>query len=55
MTKAIYEKQKQAASATEFKLYPERCHWTCAEPGWEEVADFALEWAVRNATARKAA
>jgi pimeloyl-ACP methyl ester carboxylesterase len=55
MTKAIYEKQKQAASATEFKLYPERCHWTCAEPGWEEVADFALEWAVRNASARKAA
>lgn len=49
MTKAIYEKQKRAPSLTEFKLYPDRCHWTCAEPGWEEVADFALDWAVRNA------
>jgi hypothetical protein len=22
-----------------------------AEPGWEEVADYALSWAVENATA----
>jgi hypothetical protein len=31
------------------KLYPARCHWTCAEPGWEEVADYALDWALRYA------
>jgi pimeloyl-ACP methyl ester carboxylesterase len=49
MTKAIFGKQKRAASLTEFKLYPNRSHWTCGEPGWEEVADFALDWAVRNA------
>jgi pimeloyl-ACP methyl ester carboxylesterase len=49
MTKAIFNKQKRASSLTEFKLYPTRSHWTCAEPGWEEVADFALGWAVRNA------
>lgn len=49
MTKAIYNKQKRAASRTEFKLYPTRSHWTCAEPDWEEVADFALAWAERNA------
>jgi pimeloyl-ACP methyl ester carboxylesterase len=51
MTKAIYEKQKRAASLTELKVYPARSHWTILEPGWEEVADFALEWAVRNAKA----
>jgi alpha-beta hydrolase superfamily lysophospholipase len=55
MTHAIYEKQKKAASATEYKLYPERSHWTCAEPGWEEVADFALDWAERNAAVKRAA
>lgn len=44
MTKAIYNKQKRAASATELKLYPNRSHWTCMEPGWEEVADYALSW-----------
>lgn len=49
MTKAIFDKQKRAKSLTEFKLYPTRSHWTCVEPGWEEVADFALDWAVKNA------
>ena len=28
MTKAMYEKQKQAPSKTELKLYPDRSHWT---------------------------
>ena len=49
MTKRIFENQKKAASLTEFKLYPDRSHWTCLEPGWEEVADFTLDWAVRAA------
>lgn len=49
MTRAIYEKQKASPSNTEFKLYPNRSHWTCLERGWEEVADFALDWAVKNA------
>lgn len=49
MTKAIYEKQKQAPSKTDFKLYPDRSHWTGLDKGWEEVADFALDWAVANA------
>jgi pimeloyl-ACP methyl ester carboxylesterase len=48
MTQAIYEKQKRAPSLTEFKLYPERSHWTAIEAGWEDVADFVLDWAVRN-------
>lgn len=26
-----------------------RSHWICAEPGWEEVADYALEWALTHA------
>lgn len=49
MTKAIFAKQKRAASLTELKIFPDRSHWTCGEPGWEGVADFALDWAVRNA------
>ncbi len=52
MTKAIYNKQKRAPALTEFKLFPDRSHWTCLDAGWEEVADFALDWAVRNARAR---
>lgn len=48
MTRAIYKKQKRAASLTELKIYEDRSHYLCAEPGWEEVADYALAWAERH-------
>lgn len=44
MTRAIYDKQSRATSRTDFRLYPNRSHWTCLEPGWEEVADLILAW-----------
>jgi pimeloyl-ACP methyl ester carboxylesterase len=34
---------------TDFHEFPGRSHWTCGEPGWEAVADHALEWAAANA------
>jgi pimeloyl-ACP methyl ester carboxylesterase len=49
MTEAIYKKHKASPVKTEFKLYPDRSHWTCLDRGWEEVADYALDWAVKNA------
>lgn len=49
MTRAIYNKQKRARSKTELKIFPGRSHWTCMDPGWEVVADTALQWAVANA------
>ena len=49
MTRAMYAKQKRALSKTDLKIYADRSHWTCVEPGWERVADEALDWAVRNA------
>lgn len=49
MTKANYERQKQAPSKTELKIFPDRSHWTCMDPGWQEVADLALDFAVSNA------
>jgi len=49
MTEAIYRKQSRAPSRTELKIFPDRSHWTCMDAGWEEVADFALDWAERNA------
>ena len=51
MAKSIYNKQKKSPSLTEFKEYMGKSHWLCMEPGWEEIADFALDWAVRNAKA----
>jgi pimeloyl-ACP methyl ester carboxylesterase len=49
MTEAIYRQQKKAPSKTELKIFPGRSHWTGIDAGWEDVADFALDWAVRNA------
>jgi pimeloyl-ACP methyl ester carboxylesterase len=37
-------KHSEAISA--HKLFPGRDHFTCGEPGWEAVADFALDWAL---------
>jgi len=51
MTEAIHRKQKRAGSQTDLKIFPERSHWTCLDRGWEEVADYALDWAMRNARA----
>lgn len=54
MTRAIFNKQSRAPSATELKIYPDRAHWTCLDPGWEEVADYALDWAERHAKGAEA-
>jgi hypothetical protein len=27
------------------KVFPGRSHFLFAEPGWEEVADYAIQWA----------
>jgi pimeloyl-ACP methyl ester carboxylesterase len=37
---------KHSAAITAYRLFPGRDHFTCGAPGWQEVADFALNWAV---------
>ncbi|MDA2891964.1 alpha/beta hydrolase [Mycolicibacterium sp. BiH015] len=39
----------KSPAVTEYYEFPGRDHWTCAAPGWEDVADHALEWAIRYA------
>ncbi|MFE7046115.1 alpha/beta hydrolase [Streptomyces sp. NPDC057575] len=42
-----YEKNaKRSEAITAYKLFDGRSHYTCGEPGWEVVADFALDWAL---------
>jgi pimeloyl-ACP methyl ester carboxylesterase len=48
MTRAIFRKQNRAKAVTELKIYEDRSHWTLGDAGWETVADFALDWAVRQ-------
>jgi pimeloyl-ACP methyl ester carboxylesterase len=43
-------KHYKSNTTTEVYDFEGRSHWTCGEPGWEAVADHALEWAVAHAT-----
>jgi pimeloyl-ACP methyl ester carboxylesterase len=45
------DKYAESAAITEYREYPGRPHFPGA-PGWEEVADLALTWAVEHAGAR---
>jgi len=40
-----YRFQRHARSLTSFKSFAGRSHFLCVEPGWDEVADFVIEWA----------
>ena len=41
---------KKSPALTEYHEFEGRDHWTCAAPGWEAVADYALDWALEHAT-----
>jgi pimeloyl-ACP methyl ester carboxylesterase len=42
-----YDKNvKHSIATTAHVVFPGRDHFTCGEPGWESVADFALDWAI---------
>lgn len=49
MVRTNAKKQAKSPSKTEFKIFPKRSHFLCLESGWEEVADFVLDWAVEAA------
>jgi pimeloyl-ACP methyl ester carboxylesterase len=42
-----YEKSR---AHTDFHEFPGRTHFTVGQPGWEEVADYALSWATEHAS-----
>ena len=44
-------KHYKSDTVTEVKLYEGRSHLIVAEPGWEEVADYALSWALEHSAA----
>jgi alpha-beta hydrolase superfamily lysophospholipase len=50
--KATSERFERKSSAlTDYKEFPGRSHFTVGQEGWEEVADYALAWAVEHARA----
>jgi pimeloyl-ACP methyl ester carboxylesterase len=43
------KKYRHSTAITDTYEFPDRPHFTCGVPGWEQVADYALEWAMKNA------
>ena len=52
INRANVKKYQGSAAVTDYREFPNRTHFIVGEPGWEEVADFALQWAEKNARAQ---
>lgn len=50
--KATLDHYDKSPAVTAYKEFPGRSHFTIGQAGWEEVADYALDWAVENARKR---
>jgi alpha-beta hydrolase superfamily lysophospholipase len=48
VTREAADRFEQSASVTEYTEYAGRSHYTLGQPGWEEVADHGLTWAVEH-------
>lgn len=44
LSRKIHGKHKASPAVTEYKEFPGRSHYLIAEPGWEQVADYAIRW-----------
>jgi len=40
------KKEGKAPAVTDYKEFPGRSHFTVGQEGWEEVADYALDWSL---------
>lgn len=45
INRTIAKLQHRSKSLTAYKEFPGRSHFILGQPGWEEVADFAIDWA----------
>jgi pimeloyl-ACP methyl ester carboxylesterase len=43
---------RRSRAVTDYKLFPGRSHFILGQPGWEEVADYALDWGLRAVGSR---
>jgi len=49
-----FKHYRNSSVVTDYHEFPGRSHYTVGQDGWEEVADYALEWAKEHATTRPA-
>jgi pimeloyl-ACP methyl ester carboxylesterase len=54
VSRKIAAKAGKSGAVTAYKEFAGRSHFIAGEPGWEEVADFALSWATEHAEHKQA-
>jgi pimeloyl-ACP methyl ester carboxylesterase len=54
VNRSNFNQQRKAPSATEHKEYPGRSHFP-GQDGWEELADYMLDWTIARALAARTA
>jgi hypothetical protein len=48
MNLANYRKYGRSTSVTDYRAFPGRTHWIVGQPGWEEVADYVMDWIAKQ-------
>lgn len=48
-----FQKHRASTAVTDYKEFPGRSHYIIAEKGWEEVAQYALDWAIAQANKKQ--
>jgi pimeloyl-ACP methyl ester carboxylesterase len=48
MNLANFRKYARSTAVTQYREFPGRTHWIVRQPGWEEVADYALDWLAKQ-------
>jgi pimeloyl-ACP methyl ester carboxylesterase len=47
VNRSEFNHQQKSTAITAFKHFPERPHFLIGTPGWEDVADYAVAWALQ--------
>ncbi|MFI6759885.1 alpha/beta hydrolase [Micromonospora sp. NPDC050417] len=53
LNKANAGRYRRSRAITGYHEFPGRTHFTLGQPGWQQVADYALEWAVEATATHK--
>ena len=48
VNKANVRLYRKSPAVTEYQEFPDRSHFIVGQDGWEDVADYALDWAIRH-------
>jgi pimeloyl-ACP methyl ester carboxylesterase len=52
VNRANWRLSRRSAAVTDYREFSGRSHFIIGQDGWQEVADYALNWAVEHAAAR---